>query len=128
MTVTTAEAARGNVVVERYHAPLPGSYVVALTLQARTLNSGILACGSRAGLVSRFAGASQKRKGTKTTPSATRPVTHAGVVMQPRLVRTVTSPPSGYAEPLCVGRVDLHEAAGDELVEAVAEPRHGSGG
>ena len=45
------------------------------TRQAHTLNSGILACGSRAGLVSRLAGDSQKWKGTNTVPSSTRSVT-----------------------------------------------------
>ena len=40
----------------------------ALTLQAQTLSSGIFASGSRAVLVSRFAGDSQKWNGTNTVP------------------------------------------------------------
>ena len=45
-----------------------GSYA-GLSLQAAYLNSGIFPNGSSAGLVSKFAAASKKAKGTNTMPS-----------------------------------------------------------
>ena len=62
-----------------------------MTRQAHTLNSGILAMGSRAVLVSMLAGDSQKWKGTNTVPGRTRAVTLAEMLMTPRRVSTLTT-------------------------------------
>ena len=55
---------------------------------AANFNSGILPNGSRAGLVSLFAGASVKQKGTKIIPLGKFGSTRAASSIRPRLVST----------------------------------------
>jgi len=59
--------------------------------RAQTLYSGILAIGSRAGLVNRLAAASLKWKGIKTMPGRDLSVTRAVASIWPRRVTRRTS-------------------------------------
>ena len=69
------------------------SYTLSI-LTAQTLYSGILATGSRAGLVRRLAGLSAKWKVINTTPTGDASVTFALVTTSPRRETTFTMSPS----------------------------------
>src|SRR5437762_13953682 len=62
-------------------------------LTAQALYSGILALGSNASMVSRFAAASAKCMGMKTTPTVVRCVTQARMTIEPRRDETRTACP-----------------------------------
>src|SRR5665648_484552 len=90
-SVTTGKRRVGTSSYSGIKADRAAGACQAVTRQAHTLNSGILATGSRALLVSLLAGDSQKWKGTNTVPGRTRVATLAGMLMTPRRVSTLTA-------------------------------------